>query len=61
MLKERKTLQIVAKISAKMIYISSDYVFDGNKIGCYEVDDMVNPQNVYGLSKLGGENAVKIL
>lgn len=47
------------KISAKMIYISSDYVFDGNKIGCYEVDDMVNPQNVYGLSKLGGENAVK--
>ena len=47
------------KISAKMIYISSDYVFDGNKLGCYEVDDAVNPQNIYGLSKLGGENAVK--
>ena len=46
-------------IKAKMIYISTDYVFDGQKDGYYEVDDTPNPLNIYGKSKLLGELAVK--
>ena len=42
-----------------MLYISTDYVFDGTKDGFYEVDDEINPINVYGKSKLLGEKAVQ--
>lgn len=51
--------KICKKISAKLLYISTDYVFDGTKNGFYEVDDKTNPINVYGKSKLLGEIAVK--
>ena len=51
--------QICKKIDAKMVYISTDYVFDGTKDGFYEVDDKPNPINVYGRSKLLGEEAVE--
>ena len=51
--------KICKEIDAKMIYISTDYVFDGTKDGWYEVDDKPNPVNVYGAAKLGGELAVK--
>lgn len=51
--------KICKKIDAKMIYISTDYVFDGTKEGFYEVDDDPNPQNVYGKTKFDGESAVK--
>ncbi len=47
------------KISAKMIYISTDYVFGGNGENPYEVSDGKNPQNIYGKTKFEGENAVK--
>ena len=47
------------EINAKMIYISTDYVFDGTKDGYYEVDDKTNPISVYGKTKLEGENFVK--
>lgn len=53
--------RICKKINAKMIYISTDYVFDGTKEGFYEVDDIPNPQNVYGKTKLEGEAAVQRL
>lgn len=53
--------QICKKINAKMLYISTDYVFDGTKEGFYEVDDLPNPINVYGKSKLLGEQAVQNL
>ena len=43
-----------------MIYISTDYVFDGVK-GMYVEEDIPNPVNFYGLSKLLGEIAVDIL
>lgn len=51
--------QICKKIDAKMVYISTDYVFDGTKDGFYEVDDKPNPINVYGKTKLLGEQAVQ--
>lgn len=51
--------RICKKIDAKMLYISTDYVFDGTKDGYYEVDDTPNPINVYGKTKLEGEQAVQ--
>lgn len=51
--------KICKEIDAKMIYISTDYVFDGTKDGFYEVDDTPTPINVYGKTKLEGELAVQ--
>ncbi len=51
--------KICKKINAKMLYVSTDYVFDGTKDGFYEVDDEPNPINVYGKTKLLGEEAVQ--
>jgi len=51
--------EICKEINAKLLYISTDYVFDGTKDGFYEVDDETNPINVYGKSKLLGEIAVQ--
>ena len=47
------------EVNAKVIYISTDYVFDGTKVGYYEVDDKPNPQSVYGSTKLEGEKFTK--
>jgi dTDP-4-dehydrorhamnose reductase len=47
---------------AKLIFLSSDYVFDGKKTSPYEVEDKRNPQSVYGHSKAEAEiNLMKIL
>ena len=46
-----------AKIGAKFIHISTDYVFDDNRQTPFKEDDAVNPINVYGESKLAGEQA----
>jgi len=45
------------KVGAKLVYISTDYVFDGEK-GNYTEQDIPNPINYYGVTKLEGENQV---
>lgn len=42
-----------------VIHFSTDYVFDGTKDGAYVEDDTPNPLNVYGASKLEGENRLR--
>jgi dTDP-4-dehydrorhamnose reductase len=43
------------RVGALLITISTDYVFDGEKEGFYTQRDQPNPQSVYALSKLAGE------
>ena len=47
------------EVGAKIVYISTDYVFDGTKEGMYEVNDKPNPLSVYGKTKYQGEVAVR--
>ncbi|MEW5993744.1 MAG: dTDP-4-dehydrorhamnose reductase [Candidatus Zixiibacteriota bacterium] len=49
------------KVGAKMIYYSTDYVFDGGKPSPYVESDPTNPRTQYGWSKLEGEKAVASL
>lgn len=44
---------------AKMVYVSTDYVFDGTIGRAYNEFDQVNPKNVYGKTKLAGEILTK--
>lgn len=69
-----KTLEIAFKVNATgvkylaeackhnnviLIHISTDYVFDGEKKEPYTIDDIPNPINEYGKSKLKGEEYIK--
>jgi len=49
----------VSKCRAKMVYLSTDYVFDGEKGEPYLESDSPHPLNVYGHSKLKGEQYVQ--
>lgn len=44
--------------NAKVIHVSTDYVFDGTKAEPYTESDSINPQSVYGKSKAKGESAL---
>ena len=47
------------KVGAKMVYISTDYVFNGEKSCPYTEEDEVNPLSTYGMSKWIGEKLVQ--
>jgi dTDP-4-dehydrorhamnose reductase len=47
------------EVDAKMIYISTDYVFDGTGNTPHEIDEKVNPLSFYGKTKYEGELKVK--
>ncbi len=49
------------KIDAKMVYISTDYVFDGKGEEAHHEDKLTNPVNYYGYSKEQGEKVVREL
>jgi dTDP-4-dehydrorhamnose reductase len=51
--------KICQHINAKLIHISTDFVFDGSKNTPYEITDMPTPLGVYGVSKLQGENSIR--
>ena len=57
-----KATEIIAKECSKLnsflVYVSTDYVFDGN-LGMYKEDDITNPLGFYGESKLEGEKVVQ--
>ena len=50
---------VCKKLDCKMIYISTDYVFDGEGTRAWEPDDERHPLNVYGQTKYEGELAVQ--
>ena len=47
------------EVGAKLVYISTDYVFDGEKEGLYTEEDKPNPKSVYGQTKYDGEEEVR--
>jgi dTDP-4-dehydrorhamnose reductase len=51
--------QACSEMGARMIYYSTDYVYDGAKATAYVETDIPNPKTVYGQSKLEGEEAVQ--
>ncbi len=49
---------VCRKTGTKLIHISTDYLFDGNKSSPYHEKDIVRPRSVYGITKLEGETAI---
>lgn len=57
----RAIAQACKDLNAKMVYISTDYVFPGTGERFYEPEDPTGPLSAYGITKLGGEKAVQEL
>ena len=57
----RSIAQACRDLDAKIIYLSTDYVFPGDGTRFYEPQDPTGPLGVYGRTKLGGEKAVREL
>lgn len=57
----RRVAMACRQVGATLLYISTDYVFDGQRDEPYTEEDIPNPINVYGRSKLEGEKQVQDL
>lgn len=57
----RNIATVALQLNIPVVYLSTDYVFDGNKEEPYLEIDRPNPLNVYGKSKLAGEEIIKNL
>jgi dTDP-4-dehydrorhamnose reductase len=57
----RNLAEISRESDCLLVYVSTDYVFDGSKGRPYTESDQPNPINYYGLTKLEGENHVRKL
>ena len=55
----RNLVDASIEVGAKIIYMSTDYVFDGKKEGYYTEEDEVNPMSVYGRTKYEGEQEIR--
>ncbi len=51
--------KIAQEIGARLIHISTDYVFNGEKEGAYTEEEVTDPVGVYGKSKLEGEKNIQ--
>lgn len=54
----RNLAEVAEQFNIQLVYVSTDYVFEGTLDGEYGEQDIVNPQNEYGRAKLAGEFAV---
>lgn len=54
----RNLAEVAEQFNIQLVYVSTDYVFEGTLDGEYIEQDIVNPQNEYGRAKLAGEFAV---
>lgn len=52
-------VQACKKLKCILLFVSTDYIFDGKKDDVYEVNDMPNPINFYGKTKLEAENIIQ--
>jgi dTDP-4-dehydrorhamnose reductase len=55
----KNVAEVCAAVGATIVHISTDFVFDGTRSTPYPVDAAPSPINVYGASKLAGEEAVR--
>lgn len=51
--------KIIKEVGGNLLHISTDFIFDGLLSRPYQVDDKPNPINMYGRTKLSGENGIK--
>lgn len=55
----RNIVNACEALGAGIVFISTDYIFDGEKSGEYETNDEAHPLSIYGKSKLEGERIVQ--
>lgn len=57
----RNLAEVCLKYNTTLVHISTDFVFDGQQMTPYQLTDIPNPINVYGASKLKGEQYIQTL
>lgn len=57
----RNVAEAAKQVNAKMVYISTDYVFSGDGEQPFEIDSQIAPCSVYGQTKAEGETAIRAL